>query len=430
MKVLFNTLITLLFIIAPAQAKNSPAYITSDVSAIKTGDELRISFRIHFNKKATKQGYKLIITPTIQDCDLRNNLTEIEVLDRKAEIIDYRKKLSKSKKDKPGKKLIFRAVNGDDIQYYTSIPFESWMSKSSLTLNAFFQGCCKTNILKTDTLLTALNLTRHLSPRFSQCDMIPIAQVQGEELKKWSFNNETPQINFIQGQTEIEPDYLNNNESLAEINHAIREIARDPNNIFRIIEISGFSSPEGNSEYNSELSANRAISLKKYIQQQIPDLHDDNFRLVNGHENWAELREYVEKSKMPQKKDILNIIDNTRPDEGLKEKLMNYQNGYAYMYMVHNFFPLLRNACSLSIFYISPECYSNENIENGIILLREKKYAEALPLLMKEKENPLLLNAIGICYMMTNNWEEAKKYFQKAIEKGSSDALINLDMIE
>lgn len=430
MKILFNTLIILLFTFTPAQAKNRPAYKTSDVSVIKTGNELRISFRINFDKKATKQGYKLIITPTIQDCDLKCNLTDIEVLDRKAQIIDYRKELSKSKKNKTGKKLIFKAVNGDDIQYYTTIPFESWMSKSFLSLNSFYQGCCKTDLLKADTLLTELNLTQHLSPRFSQCDMIPIAKIQGEELKKWSFDNGTPQISFIQGRTEIEPDYLDNIESLAEINHAIREIAKDPNNIFRIIEISGFSSPEGNSDYNSELSANRAISLKKYIQQQIPDLHDDNFILVNGHENWAELRQYVEKSKMPQKKDILTIINNTRPEEGLKEKLMNYQNGYAYMYMVHNFFPLLRNACSLSIFYISPECYSNENIENGIILLREKKYTEALSLLVKEKEDPLLWNAIGICYMMTNNWQEAKSYFQKAIEKGSSDALINLEMIE
>ncbi|MGL5920138.1 MAG: tetratricopeptide repeat protein [Bacteroidales bacterium] len=133
---------------------------------------------------------------------------------------------------------------------------------------------------------------------------------------------------------------------------------------------------------------------------------------------------------MPQKMDLLYILDNTKSQDELKYRLKNYQGGYAYMYLLHNYFPLLRNACSLSIYYTTPLFNYNKNIENGLSLMKDKKYAKALSLLISEKENPLIWNNLGICFMMTNNWEEAKKYFQKAIKTGSADALFNLEMIE
>lgn len=429
MRAILSTLFICMLLI-PVYPNSNANYRISDLSVVKTGKDLRISFRLAIKPKATRSGYKLTIIPVLQGNNIRQELTPVEVIERKSRIIDYRKKLSHAKQNREPKKFLFKATNGDDIQYYTSIPFESWMSKGSLSVYALSQGCCKTLILPTDTLLSSINLSQSLTPRFSSKDMSSIAQIQGEELKKWDFGKNSPQISFPQGCTEIKMDYLSNKESLTEINKAINLIANAPNSLFKMIEISGFASPEGNSAQNYELSSNRAIALKNYIQQQIPELEDNHFRLVNGHENWSELRKLIEMSKMPQKKDILSIMDTTKSSGNLKERLMNYQGGYAYMYMVHNFFPLLRNACSLSIFYIKPESYQNATVAEIISNMKNKKYTEALPLLLNEKDDPLIWNALGVCYMMTNNWEEAKIYFRKAIEKGSSDAIFNLEMIE
>ena len=62
------------------------------------------------------------------------------------------------------------------------------------------------------------------------------------------------------------------------------------------------------------------------------------------------LRDAVAKSKMAEKNQILNIIDNT-PEDLRKEKLIKLNGGQTWYKLLHTIFPWLRDACYINVWY-------------------------------------------------------------------------------
>ncbi len=70
----------------------------------------------------------------------------------------------------------------------------------------------------------------------------------------------------------------------------------------------------------------------------------------------------------------------------------------------------------------------NENYKEGINLAKEKRYEEALSILIplvEAKEDALLLKTIGACYFNIKDYENACKYWEKAIKLKPSDNSLN-----
>ena len=72
---------------------------------------------------------------------------------------------------------------------------------------------------------------------------------------------------------------------------------------------------------------------------------------VNLGENWDDLRDLIEQSGMPYRQEVLDIIDNYTVAEDRKEKLKNLHVGIPYRYINEQFFPQLRCAHYIQIFY-------------------------------------------------------------------------------
>lgn len=423
-------LILSLFITFFASAQKSNIYFnTSHISAVKIENELHVSFRLKVNKKATKRNEYLTLIPTLRDSIHREELYPIYISGKKGELIRYRKQLNFPTEIKSNLSEKFKAKNNEEIQYFISVPYESWMTKSSLAMDIIYESCCKTVVYPSEPMIQTLNLNKHILPYYSFSEIDSAIQSEGVELKKWVFSS-FPQIDFEQGQWNINPIYMENLISLNQIKKAIESIQSNHLNNIHCIEIIGLSSPEGNTKLNSELGEKRAIALKDYIQAEFPELKNNSFMLLNGHENWKGLEELILSSEMPQKKDILAMLKNIHPDDGLKDKLKSYQNGYAYMYMVHNYFPRLRNACSLSIFYTTSANPGIDDLEKIKNYLKAHQYNACLSVLEKYKTNRAFWNIIGICYMMTDNRDKAINYFQKAINAGSKEAVLNIEYIK
>jgi pimeloyl-ACP methyl ester carboxylesterase len=138
-----------------------------------------------------------------------------------------------------------------------------------------------------------------------------------------------------------------------EILSVVSEIQRSGDSQVERIVIAGFASPEGSANLNMRLSERRGESVRKFILDN-SSLRPSGVSVYAGGEDWEGLREMVASSDMWDKHEVLYIIDNYPvwgPEGGRESKLMRLRGGAAYRHMYRNFFPELREAAYITIYY-------------------------------------------------------------------------------
>lgn len=157
-------------------------------------------------------------------------------------------------------------------------------------------------------------------------------------------------VYFKLAKAEIDDNYLDNERVLEHIIDVMRRISEDTEVEIARVVLLGLSSPEGAFDFNKRLSGKRAESLRQYITDRIA-LPDSCFVLVNGDEGWEELRYKVEHSDLEYRKDILNIIDSVPIMKGREGQLQRLKGGVPYRYLEEHFFPQLRRAGYIKVYY-------------------------------------------------------------------------------
>ena len=59
-------------------------------------------------------------------------------------------------------------------------------------------------------------------------------------------------------------------------------------------------------------------------------------------------------------------------------------------------------------------------------LMQQERYAEALPMLQSQKNDPRALNALAVALWHTGDKDAALDYFRRAAQQGNADARENL----
>ena len=129
---------------------------------------------------------------------------------------------------------------------------------------------------------------------------------------------------------------------------ALDSLFSDPVYVWSIdsIYIHAYSSPEGKSDYNLELSRRRSQAMSKYLTERYPMLKlGSRISCISGGENWDGMREAVARaSDFNEREEVLMIIDQVS-DLARREQLLKRLNaGLAYRYIKDNILPPLRNA--------------------------------------------------------------------------------------
>ena len=83
-----------------------------------------------------------------------------------------------------------------------------------------------------------------------------------------------------------------------------------------------------------------------------------------------------------------------------------------------HFFPELRNACYISVYYDVLEDTAADTINRAMALIREGRYAEAREMLREVESDPRAFNAIGVRLMMQQQEEKAREWFSRALAEG------------
>lgn len=156
-------------------------------------------------------------------------------------------------------------------------------------------------------------------------------------------------VRFPVDNSVIKGEFMDNASSLRDILQAVQDIRVERYADLTSISITGFASPEGNEEYNRRLSKDRAEALKNYILN-FTSIDPSIINVSAEGEDWMGLRDAVAKSKMAEKNQILNIIDNT-PEDLRKDKLKQLNGGLTWQRLLNNIFPWLRDACYINVWY-------------------------------------------------------------------------------
>lgn len=410
-------------------AKQIPTAQITNVAIKERSNKVDISFSVFVPKIGSD--HKLTLTPVIYHDSLSQSLTPIVIMGNKKVAVDKR-----------SKQPIVKAVKGkakQSIPYQVAIPYEDWMGEVSLMVNSSVEGCCENEALASLSLVSNKLIHYDIAPVFN----IENAEPKLTELQK--FDNEAVflypameydkryeifeqqrergalTVSFQQGFSSIDPSYKNNRQTLAQINKALDLIESDPNASLKKIVIVGLASPEGSLAKNDILAEKRATSLKYFVGERVK--YDPNlFDIINGSEDWDGLKTLVEKSRMPNRWQVLEIIENYSVRAGREVELMKLDRGNPYRYMMAHFFPQLRNAGYVQIYYDTTPDPDAERAKSAIKFIKNKEYDKALPLLLSIKGDKKLENMIGVCYMMAGEYAQATTYFDKAIANDNSDA--------
>lgn len=319
-------------------------------------------------------------------------------------------------------------MKGQIYSYASQVPLKRWMKSANLGIRRQIVGCACEEELQDENLAEGLAL-------FEEPQM-PARRIPEYTLvdatKAWDFGQDELEIIFKESKIDIDSTVFNNEVTFGKILAAVDKIHSDPNYKIDMIEVAGYASPEGKPGFNNWLGYHRALALINYIIEHRPEynLTLDNFRIVNGDENWEGLKWALKNYEFEHKDRVLKIInDETIPTELKKDKIKWIDHGKTWKFMLDEIYPHLRCARYLAVYYDSADDHAVDTINQSNALIREGKYQEALENLKNVNDDARAYNSIGVALMMQGQFEEAMIWFEKALEYDHHEAQNNIDSI-
>ncbi|MFI3258967.1 MAG: hypothetical protein R3Y16_02600 [Rikenellaceae bacterium] len=160
------------------------------------------------------------------------------------------------------------------------------------------------------------------------------------------------EIYFDLGSYAIDPTYMDNEHSLNLLSDQLLRISADSLATISRIDISNFTSPDGDIRCNIELAQNRSTSACEYIEStySLGSLIKEHILGVA----WDELRDMALCSETPYKEEVAKIIETVPVEtwrkvtpydrwltlvESRNQQLMDLMRGLPYRYMQSHIFP-------------------------------------------------------------------------------------------
>ena len=162
-------------------------------------------------------------------------------------------------------------------------------------------------------------------------------------------------IRFGQGRRTIDRELADNNRVLVDLITAVRSIDGSADSRVARVVIAGFASPEGQFEENERLAWERAVAVRNFFVDNSP-IDPALVHTYNGSVDWEGLRKLVAGSDMPHRDAVLRIIEDTPVWDAVRNtgrhgELMRLAGGEPYNYMLRRFFPQLRQAAYIKVYY-------------------------------------------------------------------------------
>ena len=234
----------------------------------------------------------------------------------------------------PDEKTIRWSKRPEQLTYAEAVPYTEWMSNSQLVLLRKDYACCQKLIDEASDTLSDYREVRYM-PIFRYASVA--AEIKTRELSGRAY------IDFPVSRTEIYPDYRNNRKELAKIIGTIDSVRNDADITVTAITIKGFASPESPWSNNTRLAKGRTATLKQYVCN-LYKFDDDFIATDYCPEDWDGLREFVEKSNLEHRTEILALIDDNTLEPDPKEAKLKSTYPAEYKFLLATVYPALRHS--------------------------------------------------------------------------------------
>lgn len=224
------------------------------------------------------------------------------------------------------------------VSYLVQLPYEAWMQKANLTMDTDLCGCG--DIVEAETLdpILTLNIERvKLRPA------IAYIAPKAEEIKRRALEGKAF-LDYPVNKAVIYPEYRRNQMELAKIRATFDTIRADKNISITGIRMDGYASPEGSYANNAHLAQGRTQALLEYVRN-LYNLPDNLLTMTSTPEDWEGFRKFIEKSALPQKEEILQIIDSDEKNKDAKERhIARFVGLKTYRFLLNECYPALRHS--------------------------------------------------------------------------------------
>ncbi len=152
-------------------------------------------------------------------------------------------------------------------------------------------------------------------------------------------------ITFEVAKAEVLPNFANNRAELTRVDREIRPLLTDHDSTYTVREASiyGYASPEGGYEYNRNLSESRAYGFRNYLERIYGMSRIPTFDVQGRGEDWEGLRKHIVESSLPERDEILRIIDRESLSyDARDQQLKRLRGGRTYKTLLGDIYPLLR----------------------------------------------------------------------------------------
>ena len=469
MKRIFFIIMTLFASLTVAEAQVVDGAKVDNLLLKRNSGNMTVKMNVDFSSLDVSSNKGVVFTPTLVNGKDSLELSSVGVYGRRRyyyylrnglEIVSGQNGVSYRASDAP-----------ETMPYDVAVPYQNWMNGASLIMHRSEFGCCNKVLNEQFAHLGVFN-EKIFAPRYIY--LRPVA----ENVKLRSLSG-SAYVDFVVGKVDINPGYRNNAVELGKITATIDSVRNDADITLNAVSIKGFASPEGSYGTNENLAKNRTEALKLYVQnlyEFAPDFINTSFEP----EDWNGLRAYVESSELPNKNNILALIDGDRAPDN-KEWLIKTTYPDDYNIMFKECYPGLRRSdyrveytirqykdveeierifaespqkLSLEEFYILAQqyedntrelndvfetavrMYPNDHVANLNAAISEMQNGDlksAEPHLKKAGNSPEAVYARGLHAAFMKDYDKAVELLQQALEQGieaASDAIEQINEIK
>ena len=245
-------------------------------------------------------------------------------------------------------------------------------------------------------------------------------------------------VHFDLGKSQLSTDYRENQQVLDRIIDITRQIMADSTSSVKKIQLIGLASIEGNPASNERLAYNRALSLQRYIQQEV-SIPDSMFETVGGGEAWMEFRDQLndivtEGAPANIRLDkAIEMIDQESDAKVRERRIRQLDKGRTWAYIKEHILKDQRNSGYIRIYFDYVPDKAAATINEASELLTTDCidcHREALRLLQSVRNDERAQNALGTALWLTGQKDEALKCFRRAAANGNKDAQENLRRLD
>ena len=301
----------------------------------RSGDYLLVDLTLNLSDLEIRSNRSVTYTPVIQRGDSLRRLPALIVNGRKRQILYERT----GRDTATDGEFAVRRKNGTEqrFDYHARVPYARWMDGSEMALVIDECGCGWEALKNDRSTLFPIQLDQ--APRPLMAYVAPPVEVKNRA-KEGSAS-----LDFPVNRTEICPDYRQNSRELAAIQEIIESVRGDKYATITGISIKGYASPEGSYANNERLAKGRSEALLAYVRERY-GLDGVDTEASYEAEDWQGLEDCVERSSMPAREALLDVIRDASIDDPdrREERLRGVDGGEPYRYLLKEIYPALRHS--------------------------------------------------------------------------------------